>query len=45
MDTPELQNIMKQVSYSQGMKLPTENDIQAILTDLDEENEGSIDEN
>ena len=43
LDVNELQDIMKDVSDTQNMKLPSENDIHAILSMIDEDDSGEID--
>ena len=43
LDVEELQDIMKDVSNTQNMKLPSENDIHAILSMIDDDDSGEID--
>ena len=44
LDVPELLDIMKEVSDTQDMKLPSENDIHAILSMIDDDDSGEIDQ-
>ena len=43
LDQEELGQIMREVAYDMRVKAPSDNDIQAILQELDEDNNQSID--